>query len=269
MDTYASMQPVGIEPPRMRGLDTDPSLVAASAAAAAAAASMRSGGAGPLGQGSTDHEPHTSAPGGQPAVGGSAGAELGGAAAGMAALAGAGAVHHSLDLGRTADVRRSVPEGVGRPRPEAGGAWSSMPEGARPAGGPPPGLDGVACSEDGQDAWRSAPEPGRQGGSDGRRSAEAPGGFVLPKTAGAAAAAGAAGAAGADARRGMEPPLLAIPSPGPTPGMAGGVRPCCCLAVPCCFCSLAAAAANLASSGVHGLAAYFCRASAPSATHMD
>ncbi|KAL4430913.1 hypothetical protein ABPG75_006169 [Micractinium tetrahymenae] len=230
MDTYANMQPVGIEPPRMCGLDTDPSLAAASAAAAAAAAAagIRSTSVGPLGQGSTDYEPPAFAPSGQPAGSSSAGAEAGGAAAGMAALAGAGTVHHSLEVSRTADVRRSMPEGVGRPGPD-GGAWRSMPEAGRPGDAPSPGPGYTADSDDGRDAWRSAPEPGRHGGSDGRRSADAPPPLVLPAVAGAAAggmagAAGAAGLAGADGRRGVEPPLLAIPSPGPTPGMAGGMQ---------------------------------------------
>ena len=230
MDTYNNMQPVGIEPPRMLGLNVDPSLAASAAGASVAAAHAQAASAA-LAAATTAAAAARSGGGG----GGSSAGPTGPPGAGMEALslqpfagtpgggslAGeAGVVHRSLDVGRTADARRSMPE-LGRPGPD--GSWRSVSDVAqRPA---PAGS--THGSEDGGEAeWRGMPEPGRHGGN-AQRSAEGGARLAPGMAAGAAAAAAAAGAAaagpGSDGRRSMEAPALSIPSPMPTPGGGGGV----------------------------------------------
>ncbi|PSC74976.1 EH domain-containing 1-like [Micractinium conductrix] len=231
MDTYNNMQPVGIEPPRMLGLNVDPSLAASAAGASVAAAHAQAASAA-LAAATTAAAAARSGGGG----GGSSAGPTGPPGAGMEALslqpfagtpgggslAGeAGVVHRSLDVGRTADARRSMPE-LGRPGPD--GSWRSVSDVAqRPA---PAGS--THGSEDGGEAeWRGMPEPGRHGGN-AQRSAEGGARLAPGMAAGAAAAAAAAGAAaagpGSDGRRSMEAPALSIPSPMPTPGGGGGMQ---------------------------------------------
>jgi hypothetical protein len=147
MDTYANMQSVGIEPPRLRGLDTDPAVAAAAARGAV-------GFGGPMAA-SLDLETPSS-------VFNGAGGGPGGSSA-------------ADEMQRGMDVRRSVSDSG---RGAGGNAWrSSMPEGV----GPLDEEDGSTS------ACRSSQEMGRQGGGGGRDVARSVEGAALLAAAGAAA----------------------------------------------------------------------------------
>jgi hypothetical protein len=151
MDTYANMQSVGIEPPRLRGLDTDPAVAAAAARGAA-------GHGGPMAA-SLDLETPSSVFNG---AGGGAGGLSGGSSA-------------ADEVQRGMDVRRSVSDSG---RGAGSNAWrSSMPEGV----GPSEEEDGSSS------AWRSSQEMGRQGGGGGRDVQRSVEGAALLAAAGAAA----------------------------------------------------------------------------------
>ncbi|KAI3433598.1 hypothetical protein D9Q98_003408 [Chlorella vulgaris] len=161
MDTYSNMQSPGIEPPRLRGLETDPAMAAAAAAGRSGSSKAL---AGPMAA-SLDLEGHSG--------------RLAAAAGG-----GEGALHRSLDVSRTLDVRRSVPEGIGRP-PPGSDAWGSASDAGRS-----PGPASIGAGS--EDEWRG-----------------------LSEAAAAAAAGGAAAAAAGlwDAQKG-----------GPSPGGGGGMQ---------------------------------------------
>jgi hypothetical protein len=200
LDSYQNVQAAGIEPPRLRGLETDPAMAARQA-------------------------PPPTAGSGVPPVGASLDGQLAGMSLAAAAAGGGGeaALHASLDMDRaadrSADVRRSMPAGGG-----AVDSWRAFSADAgRPGslgpGSVGPGSAGPASTVgDDEDtvAWRSMPDPGRQYGGgtfvDTHRSYD-----------GAARSMAAAGVAaeGADPRRGVEA------GPLPSAGMAGGVSDAC------------------------------------------
>lgn len=222
MDTYANMQAVGIEPPRMRGLDTDPALAPAAAtgpapstwaASGSAAGGVRSSAPGPMAAGRADME----------AAAGSGFDPYGLAAASTSAPA---EVHQPAGI----DMRRSAPAEV------LGGSavWRSASDAVQqPGGGGKSDGEGPSAHD-----WRNVHtypnmQPGHPGGSgggsDGQRSVdEAPLSSARGTAAAAAAAGVAVGAAAAgqwpDGRGGGEAgPPLSIPSPAGSAGGGGGV----------------------------------------------
>ena len=186
MDTYANMQAVGIEPPRMRGLDTDP-------AAAAAGAPLSSRGAAPL----------TSRGGGAAAAAGAGGAALRSSSSGLPPAAASSEVAEGpfgaagfdpFGLGPASGSPSGAADGAGRPA--GGSAWSTQPDFSRPGGG-------AGGEEDGPSDWRG----------DVRRSA-----------AEGAALLGGAGAAGAPPRSDVRQSAEAYsPAQQASPGQGGGV----------------------------------------------
>ena len=154
MDTYANMQAVGIEPPRMRGLDTDP--------AAPPAAPLSSRGQAPL----SSRGGAAGAAGGAALRSSSSGIPPGAAASDVAEGPFSAAGFDPFGLGPSSGSPGGAAEGVGRPA--GGSAWGNQPDFSRPAAG---------GEEDGPSDWRS---------SDVRRSA-AEGAALL----GGAGAAGA------------------------------------------------------------------------------
>jgi hypothetical protein len=147
MDTYSNQQAVGIEPPRLRGLETDPAM--------APAVRSAPGGGGSLGPMAASVEADTS--GLLAAAGGGAGPD--------------GAVHRSLD------TSRSMPGGSER---HGGSAWHSPSDARRP---PAPGSTGGDGEEDAA-AWRGTPDRSPLG-SDVRQSGEAGVALAGPVAAGA------------------------------------------------------------------------------------
>lgn len=184
MDTYANMQAVGIEPPRMRGLDTDP-------AAAAAAAPLSSRGAAPLSSR------------GAAAAAGAGGAALRSSSSGLPPTATSSELAEGpfgaagfdpFGLGPASGSPAGAADGAGRPA--GGSAWSTQPDYSRPGGG-------AGGDEDWANDWRG----------DVRRSA-----------AEGAALLGGAGAAGAPPRSDVRQSAEAYsPAQQASPGQGGGV----------------------------------------------
>lgn len=200
MDTYANMQAAGIEPPRMRGLDTDPAAAAAApgplssrAAAPPGPLSSRAAAAGAVGAAAVRSSNS------QPMAGGSEQVEGPSGAAGF----------DPFGMGPSSGSPAGAAESPGRPAPGAS-AWRSQSDVSRPGGG---AAGAGGSEEEGPNEWRSMPEAGRHG--DMRRSV--PEGAAL---LGGAAAAGAA-AARPDVRQSAE--ALFVQPPQPSPGQGGGV----------------------------------------------
>lgn len=130
MDTYANMQSVGIEPPRMRGLDTDPAAAAAGPPLSSRGAPLSSRGAAAGG-----------GAGGAALRSSSSGAPLASAGSELGEGPSSAAVFDPFGMGSASGSPAGGPDGAGRPA--GGSAWASPTDYSRPA-----------AEEDGAGDWR-------------------------------------------------------------------------------------------------------------------